>query len=233
MTSVAPNATIVLVEADSTSFDDLGSAVNQAVAQGAQFVSNSYGTGYDSSPGSGEDDSLIPVEAQYYDHPGVVITASSGDDDYGVSFPASSPHVTSVGGTTLVQDSSPRGWSETVWHNSFGGPGSGCSIVFDKPAFQTDSGCDMRSVADVSAVADPVTGLAVYDTYQESGWVQIGGTSLSSPLIAAVYALAGAPVADSYPVSYPYQHPEALNDVTAGANGTCSPSYERSRGTGL
>ncbi len=232
VTAVAPNATIILVEGDSASFDDLGTAVNTAISLGATFVSNSYGTDYDSTPGSGEDSSLIPYEAQYYDHPGVVVTASSGDDDYGVSFPADSPHVTAVGGTTLVPDSSPRGWSESVWHNSYGGPGSGCSIVFDKPAFQTDSGCDMRSVADVAAVADPETGLAVYNTYGESGWGQYGGTSLSAPLIAAIYALGGTPAEDSYPNSYPYAHPEALNDVTDGTNGSCTPDYECTAGPG-
>lgn len=232
VTAVAPNASIILVEGDSASFDDLGTAVNTAIALGAKYVSNSYGTDYDSTPGSGEDSSLIPYEAQYYDHPGVVVTASSGDGDYGVAFPADSPHVTSVGGTSLVPDSSARGWSESVWNNSYGGPGSGCSIVFDKPAFQTDSGCDMRSVADVSAVADPETGLAVYNTYGESGWGQYGGTSLSSPLIAAIYALAGTPADGSYPNSYPYAHPEALNDVTVGSNGTCTPSYECTAGPG-
>lgn len=226
VTSVAPNATIVLVEADSNAFEDLGTAVNQAVAQGAKFVSNSYGTGYSTTPGSGEDDTLLPVEAQYYNHPGVVITASTGDDDYGVSFPASSQYVTAVGGTSLVQDSSTRGWSESVWHNSYGGPGSGCSVVFDKPAFQTDTGCNKRSVGDVSAVADPETGLAVYNTYQAPGWAQYGGTSLSAPLIAATYALGGNPVPGSYPNSYPYSAPAGgLNDVTTGINGTCTPSY--------
>ena len=226
VTSVAPNATIVLVVADSNSFEDLGTAVNQAVAQGAKFVSNSYGTAYSTTPGSGEDETLLPVEAQYYNHPGVVITASTGDDDYGVSFPASSQYVTAVGGTSLVADSSTRGWSESVWHNSYGGPGSGCSVVFDKPAFQTDTGCSKRSVADVSAVADPETGLAVYNTYQAPGWAQYGGTSLSAPLIAATYALGGNPVAGSYPNSYPYSAPAGgLNDVTTGINGTCAPTY--------
>jgi hypothetical protein len=233
ITAVAPNANILLVVADSPSFDDLGAAVNQAVAQGAKFVSNSYGTGYDSSPGSGEDDTLLPYEAQYYNHPGVVITASSGDDDYGVSFPAASTYVTSVGGTALVRDSgTARGWSESVWHNSYGGPGSGCSITFAKPAFQTDTGCAKRTVADVSAVADPATGLAVYYTYAGGSWAQYGGTSLSAPLVAAIYALGGNPVDGSYPNSYPYANSGALNDVTAGLNGSCTPAYLCTAGAG-
>ncbi len=226
ITAVAPNANILLVVADSNSFEDLGAAVNQAVAQGAKFVSNSYGTGYSSTPGSGEDDSLLPYESQYYNHPGVVVTASTGDDDYGVSFPAASTYVTAVGGTSLTRDAgSSRGWSESVWHNSYGGPGSGCSIVFAKPAFQTDSGCAKRTEADVSAVADPETGLAVYYTYAGGSWSQYGGTSLSAPLVAAIYALGGNPVAGSYPNSYPYTNTGALNDVTTGLNGSCTPTY--------
>ncbi|WP_211229531.1 carboxypeptidase regulatory-like domain-containing protein [Nakamurella lactea] len=233
ITAVAPNANIVLVVADSANFTDLGEAVNQAVAQGAEVVNNSYGTGYDSSPGSGEDDSLLPVDAQYYDHPGVAIVASSGDDDYGVSFPASSNHVTSVGGTSLVKDTSSRGWTESVWHNSYGGPGSGCSIVFDKVPGQPDTGCAKRTVADVSAVADPETGLSVYYTYAGGEWGQYGGTSLSAPLISGIYALAGKPAADSYPNAYPYAKQDAFFDVTAGMNGTCTPSYLCTAGAGF
>jgi N-acetylneuraminic acid mutarotase len=233
ITAVAPDADIILVVADSPNFVDMGAAVNQAVAQGAEIVNNSYGTDYNSGAGSGEDDSLLPVDAQYYDHPGVAIVASSGDGDYGVSFPASSNHVTSVGGTSLVRDGSARGWTESVWHNSYGGPGSGCSIVFEKLPAQTDTGCSMRSVADVSAVADPETGLSVYYTYAGSEWGQYGGTSLSSPLISGLYALGGAPAAGSYPNSYPYAKPDALFDVTAGTNGTCNPSYLCTAATGF
>src|SRR4029079_2348479 len=131
----------------------------------------------------------------HYNHPGVAVIASSGDDDFGVSYPAASQYVTSVGGTSLSGDSSSRGWSESVWHNSFGGPGSGCSLFEAKPSWQTDSGCGMRALTDVSAVSDPETGVAVYNTYQAGGWAVYGGTSAASPIIAAVFANAGTPVA--------------------------------------
>ncbi len=233
VSAIAPKANIVLVEADSASFDDLGTGVNQAVAQGADYVSNSYGTGYTSTPGSGEDPSETEYAEMYYNHPGVAVVASSGDSDFGVSFPSTSKYVTSVGGTSLVKDSSNRGWSESVWHNSYGGPGSGCSLYVEKPAFQTDTGCDMRTSADVSAVADPETGVAVYNTYGTgTGWAQYGGTSASSPIIAATYALAGTPAEGSYPNAYPYAKPGALNDVTEGINGTCDPDYLCTAGPG-
>ena len=109
-----------------------------------------------------------------YFHHNIPITASTGDAGYGVSWPASSPYVTGVGGTSLVHAGNTRGWSETAWS----GAGSGCSAYEPKPAFQTDTGCARRTVADVSAVADPNTGVAVYDSYNEGGWLVFGGTSV-------------------------------------------------------
>jgi hypothetical protein len=232
VSAVAPAAHILLVEANTPSSSDLGAAVDEAVALGAQYVSNSYGSNYSSTPGSGEDPSEVTTLDAYYNHPGVAVVASSGDGAYGVSYPAASQYVTSVGGTSLVKDSSTRGWSESVWNNSYGGPGSGCSLYEPKPAFQTDSGCTMRSVADVAAVADPVTGVAVYDSYQAPGWGVFGGTSASSPIIAAVYADAGTPSSGTYPNSYPYAATASLNDVTTGSNGTCTPAYLCTAGAG-
>ncbi len=232
VSAVAPQAHILLVEADDNSNDNLGAAVVEAVALGAGYVSNSYGSGYDSTPGSGEDPSEVTELDPFYNHPGVAIVASSGDSAFGVSYPAASQYVTSVGGTSLVPDGSARGWSESVWFNASGGPGSGCSLFEAKPSWQVDSGCSMRAVADVSAVADPATGVAVYDTFGSPGWTVFGGTSASSPIIAGVYANAGTPVAGTYPSSYPYEDPGALNDVTAGNNGSCSPSYLCTAGSG-
>ncbi|MGW5353488.1 carboxypeptidase regulatory-like domain-containing protein [Streptomyces sp. NPDC004031] len=233
VSAAAPLAHILLVEADSSYVDDLGASVDTAVALGAKYVSNSYGTGYDTTPGSGEDPSETTDLDPYYNHPGVAVVASSGDDGYGVSYPASSQYVTSVGGTSLTADAgSARGWSESVWNNAYGGPGSGCSLYEPKPAFQTDTACDMRSVADVAAVADPVTGVSVYQTFGGGGWAVYGGTSASSPLIAGVYAAAGTPGADTYPNSYPYAHPGALNDVTEGDNGSCTPAALCTAGPG-
>ncbi|WP_431964830.1 carboxypeptidase regulatory-like domain-containing protein [Actinacidiphila sp. bgisy160] len=212
VSAVAPKAHILLVEADSNSTDDLGTAVNTAVAMGARYVSNSYGSYYD-----GPD--LAALDGAYFDHPGTALVFASGDYGHGLSYPASSPYVTSVGGTSLSRsDSGARGWTETVWSGS----GSGCSAYQPKPAFQTGTGCDRRSVADVSAVADPDTGVAVYNTYSGGGWGVYGGTSASAPIIAGLYALAGTPVEGTYPAAYPYRTPGALNDVTAGSNGHCS-----------
>ncbi|MGW1564055.1 carboxypeptidase regulatory-like domain-containing protein [Streptomyces sp. NPDC002144] len=232
VSAAAPNAHILLVEADQPSFEDLGAAVDQAVALGAKYVSNSYGTNYSSTPGSGETPDETTYDA-HYNHPGVAVVASSGDSDYGVAYPAVSPYVTSVGGTSLVRASgTARGWSESVWNRNGLGPGSGCSLYEPKPAFQTDTGCDKRTVADVSAVADPATGVAVYQTYGGGGWQVYGGTSASSPIIAGVYAAAGTPVAGTYPNSYPYASGTGLNDVTAGDNGTCTPAYLCTAGAG-
>ncbi|WUC84017.1 putative Ig domain-containing protein [Streptomyces sp. NBC_00536] len=220
VSAVCPQCHILLVEANQPSMADLGTAVNRAVTMGAKYVSNSYG--------GGEDSTDAASDASYFNHPGVAITVSSGDSGYGVEYPAASQYVTSVGGTSLTRaGGTTRGWSESVWGSSSGGngAGSGCSAYTTKPSWQSDSGCAKRTVSDVSAVADPATGLAVYDSYQASGWNVYGGTSASAPIIASVYALAGTPGAGSYPSSYPYSHASSLNDVTSGANGSCSGSY--------
>ncbi|MEV0806278.1 carboxypeptidase regulatory-like domain-containing protein [Micromonospora sp. NPDC050200] len=209
VSATCPTCKILLVEADDNYLENLGAAVNQAVAQGAKYVSNSWG-GREGSDENQADDA-------YFRHPGVAITASSGDYGYGVSYPAASQYVTAVGGTSLVRNTATtRGWTEGAWR----GAGSGCSAYVPKPSFQKDTGCARRAVADVSAVADPNTGVAVY----HGGWKVFGGTSASAPIIAAVYALAGTPATGSAPNSYPYAQPSALNDVTSGSNGSCPPA---------
>ncbi|MEY9932690.1 subtilase family serine protease [Catenulispora sp. GP43] len=224
VSAIAPNAHIILVEAKTASMANLGTAVNEAVKLGAKFVSNSYGGG-ESSADTGYD-------TKYFNHPGVAITASSGDGGYGVEYPAASPNVTAVGGTALKKASNTRGWTESVWSTSATeGAGSGCSAYEPKPSWQKDTGCSKRTVADVSAVADPATGVAVYQTYGGSGWAVYGGTSVASPLIAAVYADAGTPKA-AIPAANIYSHTSALNDVTTGATTTCTPSYLCTAGTG-
>jgi subtilase family serine protease len=208
VSAICPNCHILLVEASSNSISNLGAAVDEAAALGATQISNSYG----GSEYSGE-----VSDQSYYNHPGIAVTVSSGDNGYGAEFPAASQYVTAVGGTTLTQSSStPRGWSETAWS----GAGSGCSAYISKPSWQTDTGCSKRTVADVSADADPNTGVAVYDTYNEGGWLEFGGTSVASPIIASTYALIGSAAAANYG-SYPYAHPSWFNDVTSGGNGSC------------
>jgi subtilase family serine protease len=209
--AICANCKILLVEASTNSFANLSAAVDEAATLGAFAISNSYGGGEFSTE----------VSAQsHFNHPGIAITASTGDAGFGVQFPAASQYVTAVGGTSLVRDASKRGFTETVW----AGAGSGCSAFITKPSWQNDTGCARRTVADVSAVADPNTGVAVYDTFKlhPGGWLVFGGTSVSSPIIASVYALAGtATVAGSYP----YAHVKSLFDVTSGSNGSCGGSY--------
>ncbi|WP_030929049.1 S53 family peptidase [Streptomyces sp. NRRL S-646] len=225
VSAVCPNCNIILVEANSANDTDLGIAENEAVSLGAKFVSNSWG-GSESSSQTSEDTS-------YFKHPGVAITVSAGDSAYGAEYPATSQYVTAVGGTALSTSSNSRGWSESVWHtSSTEGTGSGCSAYDPKPSWQTDSGCSKRMEADVSAVADPATGVAVYDTYGGSGWAVYGGTSASAPIIAGVYALAGTPGSSDYPAKYPYSHTSNLYDVTSGNNGSCSTAYFCTAGTG-
>ncbi|WP_330289205.1 S53 family peptidase [Streptomyces sp. NBC_00576] len=218
--AICPNCNILLVEATSSSMANLGTAVNRAVTLGAKYVSNSYGGSESSSDTS--------YDSSYFNHPGVAITVSAGDSGYGSEYPAASKYVTSVGGTKLSTASTTRGWTESVWKtSSTEGTGSGCSSYDAKPTWQTDTSCTKRMISDVSAVADPATGVSVYDTYGESGWATYGGTSAASPIIAGVYALAGTPSSSSYPASFPYTKAgtSALNDVTSGNNGTCSTSY--------
>ncbi|WP_405990884.1 putative Ig domain-containing protein [Streptomyces sp. NBC_00986] len=225
VSAVCPNCNIILVEATSATDANLGTAENEAVTLGAKFVSNSWG-GDEASTQTSEDTS-------YFKHPGVAITVSSGDEAYGAEYPATSQYVTAVGGTALSTSSNSRGWTESVWKtSSTEGGGSGCSAYDAKPTWQTDTGCTKRMEADVSAVADPATGVAVYDTYGGSGWAVYGGTSASSPIIAGVYALAGTPGSSDYPAKYPYSHTSNLYDVTSGNNGSCSTSYFCTAGTG-
>jgi putative Ig domain-containing protein len=218
VSAICPNCHILLVEASSASMTNLGTAVNTAVNQGAKFVSNSYG--------GPEDSTVTSADNSYFNHPGVAITASSGDSDYdGGSYPATGAHVTAVGGTSLVHAANARGWNETVWNTTSysEGAGSGCSAYIAKPSFQSgvSTSCSRRAEADVSAVADPATGVSVYQTYGGSGWAVYGGTSAASPIIASVYALAGVPGSTDSPNAYPYSHTGNLNDVTSGSNGTC------------
>ncbi|SEG92145.1 Carboxypeptidase regulatory-like domain-containing protein [Actinacidiphila yanglinensis] len=226
VSAAAPQAHILLVETDSDGLDALGAGVNEAVALGAKYVSNSYGRLGD----------FVTDQATYgaaFDHPGVAVVAATGDYGYGVSFPSDLATVTAVGGTTLTPDSgSARGWSEDVWQQGVNGPGSGCAANQPKPAFQTDTGCTGRSEADVSAVADD---LAVYSTFGAygNGWDTWGGTSAATPLITSIYALAGAPRPGSYPNAYPYATGGVgLNDITSGTNGDCAVSYLCTAGPG-
>jgi putative cell wall-binding protein len=213
VSAACPNCSIVLVEADSANSDDLGEAVDAAVAFGAVAVSNSYGAHEWWAEGNND---------VHYNHPGVLVTASTGDYDYswGVEYPAASPYVVAVGGTTLRPAANTRGWTETAWD----GTGSGCSIYEPKPIWQTDPGCGNKTTADVSAVADPAYGVAVYDS-GNGGWQVYGGTSAGAPIVAAGYALIGQPAPGKYLGPLLYDGTFRFNDVATGANGSCGGSY--------
>jgi hypothetical protein len=210
VSAVCPHCKILLVETNSNSTSNLIAGMVEATALGATQISNSWG-GTEFSSETYYDSMLAPLS--------IPITVSSGDDGYGVQYPAASAKVTAVGGTSLKPASNARGWTETAWD----GAGSGCSKVIAKPAWQQDTGCAKRTVADVSAVADPDTGVAVYNTYGGGGpWWQVGGTSAAAPLVAASYALLGSDVSGP---SYPYNNPSSFNDVQSGSNGSCAFAY--------
>jgi subtilase family serine protease len=238
VSAVCPKCKIVLVEADSTggvTDDPLAIAIDTAVAQGAQFISNSWGTSESTDPKEGMVEADVMANATHFHHPGVAIFAAAGDsgfssspnnsgDGKGASYPADIPEVFSVGGTALTKSSNARGWSESVW-----GPGgvdgatnSGCSSFFPKPSYQTDTACKGRLDNDLAGAADPDTGMYIYNTYTEfpsdGGWTVIGGTSFASPLVTAIFAASGLVGVDP---SYPYAHAADFYDVTSGSDGTC------------
>ena len=210
VSAVCPLCHILLVESDDNQDYNLAASVATAAKLGATQISNSYGE--PEYPGE------ISLEKDY-NQPGAEVTAAAGDGGYGVSYPAASQYVTAVGGTSLWPSAGSRGWAESVWTGS----GSGCSTVIPKPSWQHDV-CTHRTNNDVSAVADPATPVAVYDSDGAQGWVEVGGTSVGSPIIASVYALLGDDGHDPGG-SYFYSHQQDLFPVTSGANGSCTPAY--------
>ncbi len=214
VSAICPNCHILLVEASSSSFANLAAAVDFAAsAPGVVAISNSYGGGEYASE---------VTDQQHYNHPGKAVTVSSGDSGFGVEFPAASQYVTAVGGTHLTHSGSV--YTETAWS----GAGSGCSAYITKPVWQLDGGCSRRTVADVSAVADPNTGVAVYDTYgfrHGGGWLVFGGTSVAAPIIGSVYALANNLGANTYGSLSYGASAATLFDVHSGSNGNCGGSY--------
>lgn len=262
--AVCHTCRILLVEAKSGRSDFLADAVNTAAEMGATEITNSYG---------GPEFSGLPKSMkEAYNQPGVVITASTGDDgwhDWDFSndpshpqnasaapeFPASSPDVISVGGTNLLLNGDGTIASQTVWNENGpddnvglngsgptgpfdpgpeGATGGGCSALFSAPTWQkifpgySAAGCSSKRLsADVSMLGDPQTGFDTYDTWGtgDNGWLTVGGTSLSSPIVAAMYALAGGSGGSAYPAASLYTnatlHPTDVYDVVSGGNGFC------------
>ncbi|HXW77374.1 MAG TPA: S8 family serine peptidase, partial [Candidatus Eremiobacteraceae bacterium] len=207
VSAICPKCKILLVEATNDNEGPLVTAEKYAVAH-ANAVSNSWG-GSETTPVAADDDAFSSAT--------VAITASTGDSGYNspAQWPAILPTVLGVGGTSLIQ-TSPR--KEEGW----AGAGSGCSIYYAKPTFQKGSPhthCSMRAQSDTSASADPNYPAAVYDSY-DGGWFSVGGTSESSPITAAVFALVGNTATNN--PAYVYAHSSSLNDITTGpTNGPC------------
>ncbi|MDQ1295302.1 MAG: hypothetical protein QG608_3187 [Actinomycetota bacterium] len=232
VSATCPSCKILLVEADSADFFDMPAAVDQAVAHGADIVSNSWG--------AAETGAFVSAGPTSFTHPGVPILAASGDSGFSyANFPASWSKVIAVGGTTVTR--STEGWEHFAW----AGSGSGCSTWVDKPHWQHDENCSLRTTSDVSALADPQTGLAFYQTYGPSefgldpGWFVGGGTSLAAPLVAGMIALSGL-ASSMDDASGLYEHSQELLDVVTGTNGECGddylctarPGYDAPTGTG-
>ena len=218
VSAICPDCHILLVEANSTYSNDMQAAMQTAAAHGANQISASWTITSADAP------------AGQYTFPGIATVAATGDVGYvgpnEDNFPAALAGVTAAGGTTLTpasQTSNLRGFGEGAWSGS----GSGCATEIAKPAYQSDTGCTGRSYADLSADANPETGLAVYDN---GSWLEIGGTSLATPLIAAYYAITGVTNSSS---QWAYGNSGALNDVVSGSNGSnCVPSYICTAGVG-
>lgn len=207
--AICTNCKILLVEADSNGINDLMTAIDQAIVQGANVTSHSWGLGE------------FSTQSTFNTHlnvPGVAMIFSSGDAGYGVSYPASSPFVTAVGGTTLNFTGNGNYAGETAWSGS----GSGCSAYEAKPAWQTDTLCSNRTVSDVSADANPTTGASVYNG---NSWYKVGGTSLSAPIIAGVQALAGVPSGNTTSSIYTNFSLSNFHDIVTGSNGSCGNTY--------
>ena len=232
VSAICPHCHILLVEANNSGTRAMGTA-ERVAARRAHFVSNSW---------SGQN---FRGEQRYnrdFNHPGHVIDFAAGDFGFGykdhsfpynVAYPTGLPFVTAVGGTSLVNTPSRgRKWTETVWGNrtdAGGGTNSGCT-QFARPSWQKRvtrklRHCRNRVENDVAASADPGKGVVVYDSFETSSeggpWLEFGGTSEATPIITAMWALAGRPGAHAYPVSYLYRHVRDFYDVRSGTNGSC------------
>jgi subtilase family serine protease len=209
--AICPNCKLLVTEAPSDDVEALTQSVQTAIANGATVVSNSYTT---------PETAAVAADNPKWNHPGVPIVAGAGDNGYGVGWPASSSYVTAVGGTTLLPILSGVALLESAWAQT----GAGCSGYIPKPSWQHDSGCKMRTVNDVSAEANPVPGVSVYDTYfsvpSDAGWNVFGGTSVATPIVAGLYALAGngSGVANASGI---YAGASHLNNIILGADSLC------------
>jgi subtilase family serine protease len=226
--AMAPGAKIVLVEANSASFADLNAAVTKAATiPGVRSISMSYGA----TEFSGE-----TAYESVFNHAGIVYFASTGDTGGQHSWPAMSPSVVAVGGTTLTGLGA--SWTESTWSGS----GCGLSSYFSRPAYQNVVQAIVgtkRGAADISADADPNTGCAVYapTNSRNSGWLVFGGTSLSCPIMAGIYNLSGVTSSSSSAELtriYANLGTSSFRDVTSGSAGgnVATVGYDLANGVG-
>jgi subtilase family serine protease len=208
VSAVCPNCHIMIVDAPDNGLTNLGNAVQYAASHGATVISNSY---------SVPETSAMASYAGYWNTPGIPNIAGAGDQGYGPGFPASLSTVIAVGGTSVINQSGT--WTSKVWAAT----GSGCSSFVSKPSYQTDTGCSMRTVNDVAALADPATGVAAFVSYI-GGWTVFGGTSVSAPLVASMYALAGNGSSINNAASL-YANASSFTQVLPEPNGVCSIVY--------
>lgn len=235
--AIAPAAKIMLVEAQSNSLSDLYVAIDTAVSMGANVVSMSWG---------GSEYSAEIYADTHFNVPGVIFLSSTGDYGHYIEYPAASPFVVSVGGTSLAIDSTATWVSETAWSGS----GGGASRYEAEPSYQMRvQTTGRRTIPDVAYDADPYTGVPAYSSYAcvacYTGWNEWGGTSIGCPQWAALFArvnsirlLEGKAVL-TLPQTLLYAAPAAaFHDIVSGNNGFCGaacnagPGYDRVTGLG-
>jgi subtilase family serine protease len=219
VSAACPSCHILVVEAKDAHKKDLGIGNATAAKMGAVASSNSWKIPEFDGMDQGR-------WIKWFSAPGVAFTASSGDGGHTpivtIGYPAGLPTVLAIGGTTLTKADNHRGWKETAWS----GAGSACGVYVAKPPWQKDKGCKTRATSDVSADASPASGLAVYHTLPngQGGWSVYGGTSLSAPIIAAIYGLAGNTGELGHDIArHLYANADHLYDITKGSNGTTCP----------
>jgi hypothetical protein len=222
VSAICPTCNIVLVEAESDSTSDLEAAVSVA-ARNAHWVSMSWGSP-EMPTDVNRNSTYVDASSKWHD----LYVAGTGDWGYGAGnllYPSTSPNVVGAGGTAPLPDAaSARGFSETAWINA----GSGCSAYQAKPAWQSalpgaGTGCTTKGSADVSAVAGSNTaqtvGVQVWSN--AIGWSIYRGTSVATPIIATMYAIAGNQTAPNAPYTNAAAHPEWVNDITSGSTTNC------------
>ena len=242
--AMAPQATIMLVEAKGQSSKALYAAVDKAVQMGASVVSMSWG---------GKETATEVNDDAHFNVTGVTFLVASGDSGHAADYPAASPFVVGVGGTALTAGSTGAWQSETAWScttscSSGGGSGGGTSAYEPEPSYQASAqNSGKRGIPDVAYDADPSTGVSIYISvgiYGLFGWLEIGGTSMAAPQWASLMAIAnsmrvaaGKKTLDQ-PQNTIYQSAKDLHDITTGTNGTCGaqckagPGYDFITGLG-